>query len=278
MSESDPNSPTSGLRVSGAGVVRGGRVILRNVDLQVPTGDVVAVCGPNGCGKSTLLGAMAGLVPLATGRITIDGENLHRLRRREIARRIAVLAQNAPQAEGLSVRELVTLGRHAWRGPLQPLGPDDSQAIDWALSVTGMTGMAARDAATLSGGERQRAHLAMALAQSGRFLLLDEPTSFLDPRHQLDILQLVQDLNRTHGLTVVWVLHDLNQAAHYSNRIVLISNGAVLSHGRPEAALHPDHVAAAFNLRITHVPHPETGQLFCVPCVDQDPPRSSDGQ
>jgi iron complex transport system ATP-binding protein len=246
--------------------------MLRGVDLQVAPGEVVAVCGPNGSGKSTLLAALAGLVPVRAGRVTVDGAPLARLHRREVARRIAFLAQSAPAAEGFSVRELVALGRHPWRGPLQPPGAQDRRAIDWALSVTGMAELAGRDVATLSGGERQRAHLAMALAQGGRYLLLDEPTSFLDPRHQLDILKLVRDLNHAHGLTVVWVLHDLNQAAHFSDRVVVLSDGAVRADGPPGAALHPDHVAAAFNLRITHVAHPETGALLCVPCAEQDPP------
>ena len=271
VSASEPPTPPTGLSASRVRVVRGERVVLSDVDVQVADGEILAVCGPNGSGKSTLLGALAGLVPVASGHVRLDGQALHRLRRREIARRISFLAQNAPSAEGLSVRELVTLGRHAWRGPLQPLRPDDRRAVDWALSVTGMVAMAERDTVTLSGGERQRAHLAMALAQGGRYLLLDEPTSFLDPRHQLDLLELVRDLNRTHELTVVWVLHDLNQAAQYSNRVVLLSDGAVQADGPPEVALHPDNVARAFNLRITHVPHPETGQLLCVPCVDQEP-------
>ena len=275
MPTHEPDETPSGLNAQSVRVVRGQRAILGGLDLQVDPGEVVAVCGPNGSGKSTLLGALAGLVPLAAGRVVLDGQDLNRLRRREIAQRIAFLAQTAPRADGLSVRELVTLGRHTWRGPLQPLRPEDTRAVDWALSVTGMTDMAGRDTATLSGGERQRAHLAMALAQGGRYLLLDEPTSFLDPRHQLDLLHLVRDLNRTHGLTVVWVLHDLNQAAHYSNRVVLISEGAVHADGPPDLALHPNHVASTFNLRVTHVPHPETGQLLCVPCADQEPPRSS---
>jgi iron complex transport system ATP-binding protein len=275
MPTHEPDETPSGLNAQSVRVVRGQRAILGGLDLQVDPGEVVAVCGPNGSGKSTLLGALAGLVPLAAGRVVLDGQDLNRLRRREIAQRIAFLAQTAPRADGLSVRELVTLGRHTWRGPLQPLRPEDTRAVDWALSVTGMTDLAGRDTATLSGGERQRAHLAMALAQGGRYLLLDEPTSFLDPRHQLDLLQLVQGLNRTHGLTVVWVLHDLNQAAHHSNRVVLISEGAVHADGPPDVALHPDHVASAFNLRVTHVRHPETGQLLCVPCAEQEPSRST---
>jgi len=265
---------TTGLRAQGLRVDRGGRTLLTGIDLHLASGDVVAVCGANGSGKSTLLAALAGLVPTAHGAVSVDGLALTALRRREIARRIAVLTQGVPAAEGFSVRELVALGRHPWRGPLRPPTPDDREAVAWALSVTGMDTLAERDAGTLSGGERQRAHLAMALAQGARYLLLDEPTTYLDPRHQLDILKLVRDLNREHGLTVLWVLHDLNQAARYSERVVLLAEGCVRVDAPPAQALHPDHVAAAFNLRVLHLPHPETGELLCVPSAQQDAPSS----
>ncbi len=265
---------TSGLHARGLRVERGGRTLLTGIDLHLAPGDVVAVCGANGSGKSTLLAALAGLVPVADGAVTVDGLALTGLRRREIARRIAVLTQGVPAAEGFSVRELVALGRHPWRGPLRPPTPDDRDAVAWALCVTGLDALAERDAGTLSGGERQRAHLAMALAQGARYLLLDEPTTYLDPRHQLDILHLVRDLNREHGLAVLWVLHDLNQAARYSERVVLLADGRVRVNAPPEHALHPDHVAAAFNLRVLHLPHPETGELLCVPSAQQDAPTS----
>jgi len=274
---SDRSAPARAcLRATGLRVARGGRALLDAVELDLPSGEVVAVCGANGSGKSTLLAALAGLVPLAAGSVTVDGAPVHRMRRRDIARRIAVLTQGAPAAEGFSVRELVHLGRHPWRGPLQPPGRADRDAVDWALTVTGMTALTDRDAGTLSGGERQRAHLAMALAQGGRYLLLDEPTTYLDPRHQLDILDLVRDLNRTHGLTVLWVLHDLNQAAHYSDRVVVLANGGVQAEGPPAQALAPGHVAAAFNLRVLHLPHPETGEPLCVPSIHQDMPGRTD--
>ncbi|SDF88864.1 iron complex transport system ATP-binding protein [Limimonas halophila] len=276
MASRETDETGTGLHAAGITVVRGGRPILRDVDVRLATGGVMAVCGANGSGKSTLLAALAGLVPVAAGSVSVDGEAIHRLRRREVARRIAVLTQGAPAAEGFSVRELVHLGRHPWRGPLQPAGREDRRAVEWALDVTGTAALAERDVITLSGGERQRAHLAMALAQGCSYLLLDEPTTYLDPRHQLDILHLVRELNRTHGLSVLWVLHDLNQAAHYSDRVVVLAEGRVQADGPPAEALHPDHVAAAFNLRVLRLPHPETGQPLCVPSAEQDAPLRPD--
>ncbi|WP_442857174.1 ABC transporter ATP-binding protein [Burkholderia sp. TSV86] len=244
------------------------RLVLDGLDLTIAAGRVTALCGPNGCGKSTLLRTLAGLQPALSGAIDVDGAPLGSYRRRALARKLTMLAQFNQIPAGLTVRELVAYGRYAHGGWLRGLSRIDRDAIDAALAATGFAGDAARDVAALSGGERQRAWIAMALAQQAPIVLLDEPTTYLDIHHQLDILRELRRLNRERGLTIVWVLHDLNQAAAYSDEIVLMRAGRIVAQGTPDAMLEPHHLQAAFGVTMLKTAHPLTGAPMCVPAYE----------
>jgi iron complex transport system ATP-binding protein len=190
------------------------------------------------------------------------------MRRRELARTLTMLAQFNQIPAGLTVRELVAYGRYAHGGWMRGLTRADHAAIDAALDASGLIDDAARDVAALSGGERQRAWIGMALAQEAPIVLLDEPTTYLDIHHQLDILQELRRLNRERGLTIVWVLHDLNQAAAFSDEIVLMRAGRIVAQGSPEAMIDPRHLQETFGVRMLRVTHPQTGAPMCVPAYE----------
>ncbi|WP_251256204.1 Fe(3+)-hydroxamate ABC transporter permease FhuB [Burkholderia mallei] len=242
--------------------------VLDGLDLTIAVGRVTALCGPNGCGKSTLLRTLAGLQPALSGTVDVNGAPLGSYRRRALARTLTMLAQFNQIPAGLTVRELVAYGRYAHGGWLRGLARADRDAIDEALAATGLEPDAARDVAALSGGERQRAWIAMALAQQAPIVLLDEPTTYLDIHHQLDILRELRRLNRARGLTIVWVLHDLNQAAAYSDEIVLMRAGRIVAQGTPDAMLEPRHLQAAFGVTMLKTAHPLTGAPMCVPAYE----------
>lgn len=243
-------------------------VVLDGLDLTIGAGRITALCGPNGCGKSTLLRTLAGLQPALSGHVEVNGAPLGSFRRRSLARTLTMLAQFNQIPAGLTVRELVAYGRYAYGGWLRGLSRADNTAIDEALETSGLADDAARDVAALSGGERQRAWIAMALAQQAPIVLLDEPTTYLDIHHQLDILRELRRLNRERGLTIVWVLHDLNQAAAYSDEIVLMRAGRIVAHGAPDAMLDPRHLHEAFGVPMLKIAHPQTGAPMCVPAYE----------
>ncbi|SEF00240.1 iron complex transport system ATP-binding protein [Burkholderia sp. WP9] len=245
-------------------------VVLHGLNLNIAAGRVTALCGPNGCGKSTLLRTLAGLQPALSGSVDVNGVPLASHGRRVLARTLTMLAQFNQIPSGLTVRELVAYGRYAHGGWLRGLSRADHAAIDEALATSGLAADAARDVAALSGGERQRAWIAMALAQQAPIVLLDEPTTYLDIHHQLDILRELRRLNRTRGLTIVWVLHDLNQAAAYSDEIVLMRAGRVVAQGSPDAMLDPRHLNETFSVPMLKITHPQTGAPMCVPAYDGD--------
>lgn len=232
----------------------GGQTIFDALSVQFDAGRVYALCGPNGCGKSTLLRTLAGLIAPASGQVRLEGQDLARMRPRDRARRLAMLAQSHLTPAGLTVRELVACGRFAHTGPGHRLRAADTTAIDHALALTGLEALAGRDVATLSGGQRQRAWLAMALAQEGTLLLLDEPTTYLDVHHQIDVLETVRRLNREHGLTVVWVLHDLNQAAAFSDELLLMKSGHLVARGTPDALMQPALMREVFEVEMWRLP------------------------
>lgn len=205
-----------------------GRDIVADVSLALRPGEMLGLVGPNGSGKSTLLSLMAGLVRPDSGEIRLQGQPMARLRRRQIAQRLALVAQSAETGDRLSVQDAVELGRTPWLGPLRPWGPGDDAAVAAALKAVGMAHLAARDWSTLSGGERQRVHIARAHAQQPRILLLDEPTNHLDIRHQLGILDLVAGL----GTTTVIALHDLHHALR-CDRVLVMQAGRCVALGPP---------------------------------------------
>ena len=243
----------------------GGRPVLHQVSVAFRRGAVTALCGPNGSGKSSLLRALCGLAPVTGGRVLVNDHPTADLPPRDLARRLAILPQTPEVPAGITVRELVGFGRHPHLGLLRRPGPEDRQAVDWALEKTLLHPLADRPVALLSGGERQRAWIAMTLAQRTGILLLDEPTTYLDIRHQHDVLTLIRRLNREEGLTVIWVLHDLNQAAAYSDALVLLRDGTVVADGPPESVLSPECLKQVFDLDVVLARHPLSGALLCLP-------------
>jgi iron complex transport system ATP-binding protein len=238
-------------------------VVLRGVDLAAQAGEVVALIGPNGAGKSTLLRVLAGLLRPDAGTVTIDGADMTALDRRSIARHVAVVPQVFETLFPFTVREIVALGRTSRLGPLGTLGADDARAVARALDEIGATDLAERRIDRVSGGERQRAVLAMALAQEAGVLLLDEPTAHLDPTHQRGTLERVATLARVRGLAVVAVLHDLNLAAAFATRVVLLADGAVVRDGDPRQVITAELVSAVFGPGLRVVAH--DGRPFVIP-------------
>ena len=224
-----------------------GAVLLDRVTLEVQRGGWVAVVGPNGAGKTTLLRCMDGLVRPTSGAVSLDGREVHRVPRRELARRVSYVPQSPPRSEEYTVRQYVELGRYPHLGAWGVVRDDDRRAVDEALELTETAALASRSVASLSGGEFQRTLIAAALAQGGSILLLDEPTSFLDFRHQMQVIGLLKRLHREAGLTIVAVTHDLNGAARAAESIVALKCGRVAASGAPDAMLEPDQLAGIFD-------------------------------
>lgn len=223
--------------------------ILHGVDLQVAAGEWVTVIGPNGAGKSTLLRAVGGVLPF-TGGISLFGREVGRMRRRERARQVATVAQSPVVPPAMAVRDYVLLGRTPYVPPLGRESAADLAAVARVLELLDLTGFATRLLSTLSGGERQRVFLARALAQGAPLLLLDEPTSALDIGHQQEVLELVDELRRSQGLTVVATMHDLSIAGEYADRLVLLADGRVVADGRPDAVLTEELLARHYRARV----------------------------
>ncbi|MFD1830882.1 MULTISPECIES: ABC transporter ATP-binding protein [Streptomyces] len=253
------------LAVEGVGFGYPGRPVLRGVDLRIAPGELVALVGLNGCGKSTLLRLAAGLLRPSAGRVLLGGDDLARLPRRAVARRVALLHQSAPAVPGMTVRQLVRQGRYAARGPLGMLREGDDAVCRRAMADVGVAGWADRPVDSLSGGERQRVRLAMALAQDTRVLLLDEPTTYLDLRHQLEVLRTVVRLRAERGLTVVMVLHDLAHAARFAERLVALREGRVAADGPPAEVVTPGLLADVLGVAGRVGRDPEGGWPVCYP-------------
>lgn len=239
--------------------------VVENLDLELPDGVITALVGANGSGKSTLLRALARLMVPRLGAAFLDGKAIHRLGTRDVAKQLSLLPQRPESPDLVTVRELVAYGRHPHRHPLRGLGPEDREAIDAALGATGMTIFADRPVGALSGGQRQRAWIAMALAQGSGTMLLDEPTTYLDMAHQLEVLQLLQRLNREDGRTIVMVVHDLNHASRYAQHVVAIASGEIVAQGTPREVVTPEILRRVFAIEADIVDDPRTGVPICIP-------------
>lgn len=245
--------------------------VIADLDLSIPSGRITALVGPNGCGKSTLLRGFARLLPPRGGAVYLDGAAIFRLPTKEVARRLGILPQGPVAPEALTVRELVAQGRFPHQRWFQQWSAEDEWATERALTITGMTELAARPVDELSGGQRQRAWIAMTLAQDTEVLLLDEPTTFLDLAHQLEVLQLLDRLNEEEGRTIVMVLHDLNHAARHAHHMVAMRDGQVVMTGPPEVVMRPDMLRAVFAVEADVIPDPRTGAPLCIPYGLCDP-------
>ena len=242
----------------------GSRQLLQPLDLQIPQGQVCGLIGHNGSGKSTLIKLLARQQPATGGRILLDGQDLASYSSREFARRVAYLPQQPAATDQLTVRELVRFGRQPWHGLLGRFGPDDQRAVARAMALTQIEPYADRLVESLSGGERQRVWLAALIAQQTRYLLLDEPTSALDVAHQVEVLALIRQLSHELDLGVVLVLHDINMAARYCDRLVALREGALLRQGTPEELMTSATLADIYQLPMQVLAHPVTGEPVSV--------------
>ena len=241
------------------------RTILHGLDLDVLPGRITAIVGANACGKSTLLRSMSRLLTPRAGQVLLDGKAIHRMPPRRVAQVMGLLPQSPIAPEGITVADLVSRGRHPHHGILSRWSPADDAAVAAALEATKTVDLAERAVDELSGGQRQRVWIAMALAQQTDLLLLDEPTTFLDISHQVEVLDLLTDLNHRRGTTVVMVLHDLNLAARYADHLVAMAGGRLHAQGTPEAVLTVDTVRAVFGLDSRIIPDPTSGRPMMLP-------------
>lgn len=241
------------------------RLIVKGLNLSIPAGKITALVGSNGSGKSTILKAMARIMKPKGGQVFLDGKSIHLQTTKEVAKQLAILPQNPTAPDGLTVSELVSYGRFPHQKGFGSLNKDDKAVIRWAIEVTGMGDFADRPVDQLSGGQRQRAWIAMALAQQTDILFLDEPTTFLDMAHQLEVLKLLQKLNAEEGRTIVMVVHDLNHATRYAQHMVAIRHGQVVSEGAPDEVVTQEVLREVFGIEADIVPDPRTGVPLCLP-------------
>ncbi|MBD8498166.1 ABC transporter ATP-binding protein [Paenibacillus arenosi] len=240
-------------------------VIVDQLSLNIPQGKITVLIGSNGCGKSTLLRSLARLLKPNEGSVLLNGHDIHTSSTKEVARKLAILPQGPVAPEGLTVQQLVKQGRYPYQSWLKQWSEEDERCVNHALKVTGMEELKHRPVDALSGGQRQRAWIALTLAQNTDIILLDEPTTYLDLSHQIEILDLLYDLNREEGRTVVMVLHDLNLACRYADYIVAVQNKGIYAEGAPEEILSPQLVKDVFQMDCMICCDPIFGTPMCVP-------------
>ncbi|RAP73521.1 ABC transporter ATP-binding protein [Paenibacillus montanisoli] len=241
------------------------RLIVENLNIMIPKGKITALVGANGSGKSTILKTLARLMSPSAGSVLLDGKSIHKQSTKEVAKQLAILPQNPTAPDGLTVSELVSYGRFPYQKGFGSLSKEDRSVIQWAVEKTGMGEFADRPIDRLSGGQRQRAWIAMALAQQTEMLFLDEPTTFLDMTHQLEVLELLQHLNETAGRTIVMVVHDLNHASRYAQHMIAIKSGKVVGEGSPVTVMNKDILREVFSIEADIIQDPRTGVPLCLP-------------
>lgn len=238
--------------------------IIHSLDLETPSGQITALIGPNGCGKSTLLRGLARLLKPKVGSVLLNGYAIQTIPTKQLAKELGILPQAPVAPEGITVRELVAQGRYPHQDWFQQWSHADEDALQKALTLTTLTHLADRAVDTLSGGQRQRAWIAMALAQETDILLLDEPTTYLDLAHQLEVLELLVKLNQ-EGKTIIMVLHDLNHAAHYADHLVALADGRISAQGTSHEVITEEIIRDVFGVESQVIPHPITGKPLCLP-------------
>ncbi|GAB78964.1 iron complex transport system ATP-binding protein [Austwickia chelonae] len=269
-------SSTAPLRANGAAALEArdltlayeGRVVIDGLDVDLLHGQFTAVIGPNACGKSTLLKGLGRVLSPRRGRVLLDGADIHALPTRQVARSLALLPQEQMFPPGITVTDLVARGRFAHQGLLRRWSAADEAAVSEALVLCRLEDLADRAVDELSGGQRQRAWLALVLAQQAPTVLLDEPTTYLDIVHQLEILRLCRTLHRS-GTTLVAVLHDLNQAARFATHVIALREGRIMAEGPPEAVFTAESIADIFGLDVQVIPDPTCGAPLIIPVVPE---------
>lgn len=255
----------SRMQAKGLSAGYNGEAVFRGLDLKIPEGSITTLIGSNGSGKSTILKTLCRIISPDSGAVYLDGEAIHEMPTKRVAQRLALLPQGAQAPAGITVGDLVEYGRFPYRSALSGLGEKDREIIQWALASTGMSSLEHREMERLSGGQQQRAWIAMALAQKTRLLFLDEPTTYLDISHQLDILYLLRRLNRENGVTIVMVLHDLNHAIMFSDYLVAIKDGTLHSAGTPQEVITQQALREIFDVEAEVITHPVLNVPVCLP-------------
>jgi len=243
----------------------GGTSIVDGLTVDVAAGAVTAIVGPNACGKSTLLRGLARLMSPSAGQVILDGSDITSLRTKDVARKLGLLPQSSIAPEGITVADLVTRGRFPHQTMLRQFSRDDQRAVADAMAATGVTAISGRPVDQLSGGQRQRVWIAMVLAQQTPLILLDEPTTFLDIAHQIELLDLFAELNAEQGRTIVAVLHDLNHACRFADQIIAMKAGSIVAQGNPADVITADLVEDVYGLKCQVIDDPETGTPLVVP-------------
>ena len=265
MTLMEPLTRTAALQTDALSLGYGERLVVDRLTTSVPTGAVSVIIGANGCGKSTLLRGLARLLRPSAGSVLLDGRDIHTLPSREVARVLGLLPQTPTAPEGITVADLVARGRHPHQTWFRPWSAADQRAVTEALTLTDTLGLAERPVDQLSGGQRQRVWIALALAQQTDLLLLDEPTTYLDLAHQVEVLDLLTDLNRRRGTTVVIVMHDLNLACRYADHLVALREGRIVAEGEPAEVITEAVIEEVYGLRARVVADPVSGTPTVVP-------------
>lgn len=242
----------------------GERLIVKNLSIEIPDKRITTIIGPNGCGKSTLLKAITRIISHQSGNILLDGRDISKVNTKLLAKQMAILPQTPESASGLTVGELVSYGRFPYQKGFGRLTKMDYEVIDWALEVTGTIDFKFRPVDALSGGQRQRVWIAMALAQETEIIFLDEPTTYLDMAHQLEVLELLQKLNHEQERTIVMVLHDLNQAARFADHIIALKDGEIVKAGNCEEVISHKVLKKVFNIDAVIGHDPRTKKPMCI--------------
>lgn len=260
-----PEVATADLTAEQISLTYGSRVIVPGLDVAIPTGRITVIVGANACGKSTLLRGLGRLLKPVAGSVLLDGRDIHALPTKVVATRLGLLPQTPTAPDGITVADLVGRGRFPHQRWYRQWSPEDAEAVARALAVTGTTALADRAVDELSGGQRQRVWIAMTLAQGTPLLLLDEPTTYLDLAHQVEVLDLLADLNEDEGRTIVIVLHDLNLAARYAHHLIAMHDGRIVAEGDPRQVVTAELVEEVFGLPCRVIPDPLTDTPLVLP-------------
>lgn len=252
------------IKVDGIRVGYGDKVIIEDLNIDIPMGKTTTIIGPNGCGKSTLLKSIGRILNIKNGAIYLNGKEIHEMPTRELASKMAILPQSPIAPEGLTVEELISYGRYPYQKGLGKLKDEDKKIISWAMKATNLEDLKFQTVDSLSGGQRQRVWIAMALAQETEVILLDEPTTYLDMAYQLEVLELLDELNKEHGCTIVMVLHDLNLASKFADFMVAMGSGKIIKAGATEEVMTKPVLKEVYQIDANIITDPDTGRPICM--------------
>lgn len=252
------------IRVESIQTGYGEKVIIKDLSIRIPRGKITAIIGPNGCGKSTLLKTMGRILNIKKGSVYLDGKEIHKMPTKELAGKLAILPQSPAAPEGLTVEELISYGRYPHQKGFGKLKAEDKKVVSWAMKATNLEELMFDTVDNLSGGQRQRVWIAMALAQETDVILLDEPTTYLDMAYQLEVLELLEELNKKHGSTIIMVLHDLNLASRFADFMIAMGVGEIIKAGTPKEVMTEEVLEAVYRIRANIVSDPDLGCPVCM--------------